>query len=246
MNGGGSERRAPEPRWRQLAFDFRWDAGADLDLFVSAGNEQAVLALRAAARPAWAPLYLAGGAATGKSHLLQAACGMVSGAGATAVYVPLAERVAGPPAQLEGLEAIGLVALDGLEHLAGREDWEEAVFHCHNRLRDAGGQLLVAARAAPEALGLGLPDLISRLQGMLRVRLRPVDDAARLAVLQRHAARRGLDLPAATARYLLGRERRDLPHLLAVLGRLDSASLRTGRRLTVPFVREALAAKWPG
>lgn len=246
MSAGGRHRRSPDLRWRQLALDFRWDAGADLDLFVAAGNEQAVLSLRAAARPAWAPLYLAGAPATGKSHLLQAACGMASAGGATAVYVPLAERVSGPPAQLDGMETIGLVALDGLEHLAGRPDWEEAVFHCHNRLREAGGQLLVAARAAPGALGLALPDLCSRLQAMLRVRLQPVDDDGRRAVLQRHAARRGLHLPAATARYLLGRERRDLPHLLGILGRLDAASLRAGRRLTVPFVREVLGRDGAG
>lgn len=233
---------APAAQGRQLALDFRWDAGADLDLYVPGRNAAAVVALRAAARAAWDPIHLTGPVATGKSHLLQAACGLASGGGYTAVYVPLAERAEGPPEQLEGLERVGVVALDGLEAIAGRPAWEEAVFHCHNRLRDAGGQLLVASRAGPAELGLALPDLASRLQAMLRLRLQPPDDDTRAAVLQRHAARLGLELPAATARYLLTRESRDLHHLLAVLDRLDAASLAAGRRLTVPFVRAALAA----
>lgn len=241
MSRDAADAAAGAGRWRQLALDFRWDAGADLALFVPGPNAAAVAAVQAAARPAWSPLHLTGPAATGKSHLLQAACGVVSAAGGTAVYVDLGARIDGPPEQLEGLEQLGLVALDGLDALAGRPAWAEAVFHCHNRLREVGGQLLVASRGAPGELGTGLADLVSRLQAMLRLRLEPPDDATRQVILQRHAQRLGLVLPEASVRYLLSREPRDLHHLLAVLRRLDAASLQAGRRLTVPFVREVLA-----
>jgi DnaA-homolog protein len=58
--------------------------------------------------------------------------------------------------------------------------------------------------------------------------------------LQLRARHRGLELPDDTARYLLTRSRRDMTSLYALLDRLDRESLRTQRRLTVPFVREVL------
>jgi DnaA family protein len=60
-------------------------------------------------------------------------------------------------------------------------------------------------------------------------------------LLQQRARGRGLELPDEVGRYLLARSARDIPSLLAVLDRLDHASLAAQRRLTVPFVREVLA-----
>jgi DnaA family protein len=47
-------------------------------------------------------------------------------------------------------------------------------------------------------------------------------------------------LPAETSEYLLRRMPRDLPSLFDVLDQLDEASLVAQRRLTVPFIRDAL------
>lgn len=235
MRAGG-----PAPGWRQLALDFRWDGSADLAAYVAGRNAEAVAAVtRAAAHPG-PPLFLHGEAGTGKSHLLQAACTAAGAAGRSAVYVPLADRVDGPPELLEGLENVGLVALDDAGCLAGRADWQEALFHLFNRLRDAGGQLMVAARARPDALAFTLPDLVSRLRWGLVLRLRPLDDADREEALRRRAARRGLELPAETARYLLARYPRDIRHLFALLDELDAASLQAHRRLTIPFLKSVL------
>ncbi|MBS3786544.1 MAG: DnaA regulatory inactivator Hda, partial [Gammaproteobacteria bacterium] len=184
--------------------------------------------------------YLSGPPESGKSHLLQAACEVVSHHGDTAAYLPLGQLIDSSARCLDGLEALGLVALDGLEIIAGNPEWEEAVFHCFNRLRDRGGALLVAATGAPEALGIQLPDLVSRLQGLLRYRLPPPDDARRRAILIHQAKMRGLELPTASADYLLRHEARALRHLIEMLDRLDAASLEQARRLTVPFIREVL------
>jgi len=47
-------------------------------------------------------------------------------------------------------------------------------------------------------------------------------------------------LPRETADYLLKRVPRDLGSLLALLDALDEASLAAQRRLTIPFIRDAL------
>ena len=47
-------------------------------------------------------------------------------------------------------------------------------------------------------------------------------------------------MPGETARYLLKRSKRDMASLFGVLDKLDLESLRAQRRLTIPFVRDAL------
>ena len=73
--------------------------------------------------------------------------------------------------------------------------------------------------------------------------MRELDDSGKATVLTARAAQRGLDLPAAVIEFVLRRERRDLCVLLAVLDKIDQASLSRGRALTVPFVREVLAGR---
>lgn len=225
----------------QLAFAFRWNSAADLASFESQGNEEAVAAIRRLAGSEGESLYLAGPFGSGRSHLLQAACGEVSQAGGTAVYVPLSDYIDTAPTLLEGLERLSLVALDDIDRISGNAVWEEAVFHCYNRARETGTRLVVAAADAPDAIGIQLPDLVSRLSALLRFRLNAPDDDRRQRILARAAAQRGLDLPLAASAFLLRHEARDLHHLMHVLDALDAASLRTGRRLTVPFIRAVLA-----
>jgi DnaA family protein len=231
--------RVPSP---QLALDFQWDRAADFDGLVAGPNEEAVAAARTAAIQPGVSLHFHGPGGTGKSHLLQAMCGVASARGAAAVYLPLAAMRNYPPSVLAGLEAVALVALDDVDAMAGQTAWEEALFDLYNRLRDAGVRLVTAAAQPPESLGLALPDLVSRLQAGVLYGLRPLSDADRLTALQRRAARRGLALPDASARYLVERFPRDTAGLFERLDLLDEASLRSRRRLTIPFIREVLGA----
>ena len=148
----------------------------------------------------------------------------------------------------EALDALGdaggdaaLVALDGLDAIAGGRDDEVAVFAFHERARRAGVRLLYTARTAPDGLPLVLPDLRSRLSQCARIVLSPLGDAGRREVLRERAHRRGLVLEDAALDWLLARAGRDLAGLTALLERLDKASLAAQRRLTVPFLREVLA-----
>ena len=227
----------------QLALDLRWDTGAEFDSFLSTDGGEALQAARAAAAGQAGPVLLYGPPDSGKSHLLQAACAAAHHAGRAPVYLGLAEaRRSLAPAVLEGLERLALVALDECDAVAGDRAWEEALFHLFNRCREAGAALLMASRFRPSDMDLLLADLRSRLQWGLVLRLRGLDDAGRRQALELRARRRGLALPPETIDYLLVRQPRDAGRLFRLLDRLDRASLRAGRRLTVPFVRSVLAA----
>jgi len=228
--------------WPQLALDFRWDEAADMAAYVPGANGEPVAAIRRAVVEPSQSIHLHGARGTGKSHLLQAACGLATDAATTAVYLPIDQMRDWSAEVLDGLENIRVVAVDDVDVIAGQQRWEEALFHLFNRLRDTGGVMLTAASAPPHEIGLSLPDLASRLQWGLVYRLRPLDDEGRAEALRRRATRRGLALPPESARYLLSRYPRDTRALLALLEELDVASLQAGRRLTVPFIREVLGS----
>lgn len=186
-------------------------------------------------------VFIAGPAATGKTHLLLAACAEAEAAGRRTAYLPLAAAAGRLRDALDAFEHADVVALDGLEAVAGNRDDEVALFDAHNRARDAGRSLLYAARIAPDALESVLPDLRSRLSQCARIALEPLDDSGRADVLRLRAQRRGLQIDDAAIDWLLKRVDRDLGSLTALLDRLDRESLAAQRRLTVPFLRSVLS-----
>jgi DnaA family protein len=205
-----------------------------------AGLLEALHALATGSTPGG--LFLQGPSATGKTHLLLGTCAEAEIAGRQAAYLTLRGLRGRVRAAVEGLDRADLLALDDLEAVAGDRDDEVALFDLHNRLRDAGRAPLYAAAEGPDALGLGLPDLRSRLAQCARWTLPVLDDDGRAELLRQRAAARGLEFDDAALDWLLRRASRDLGSLTALFERLDRASLAAQRRLTVPFLRQVLEA----
>ena len=185
-------------------------------------------------------VYIWGGDGVGRSHLLQAACHAASDQDRRSLYLPLEELGHFPPLMLEEVERLDLVAIDDLDRVVGRKRWEEALFHAFNRLRDGGRRLVVAASAPPRQLSVQLPDLASRLTWGMTFQVPGLDDQGRLEALQLRARGRGMQLSDEVARYILHRGPRHLESMFEVLETLDRASLSAQRKLTIPFVKQAL------
>ncbi|MEJ2406208.1 MAG: DnaA regulatory inactivator Hda [Candidatus Thiodiazotropha sp.] len=185
-------------------------------------------------------LYLWGESGCGKSHLLQSACQQTQSEGGLAAYLPFKSEQGLAPEMLDGLEQFQRVCLDDLQQLAGRPDWEGAIFNLFNNLRERGAQLVVASDRPPLRLPLRLPDLASRLTWGPCYHLIPLNDEERLELLLRNTESRGLSMSVETASFLLQRIPRDIHFITILVDRLDQASLAAQRRLTIPFVREIL------
>lgn len=224
----------------QLPLALRYPPDQRLETYVAA-PEGALAQLRAlATRPGMDWVYLAGPVGVGKTHLLLAACVVAEAAGRRAAYLPLAAAAGRLRDAIDALEGNDLLALDGIEAVAGHRDDEIALFDAHNRARAAGIGVLYSARENPDDLALTLPDLRSRLSQCTRIVLNPLDDGGRREVLRQRAQRRGLILEETALDWLLKRVDRDLAGLTAMLDRLDRASLAAQRRITVPFLRQTL------
>ncbi|MCI0508448.1 regulatory inactivation of DnaA Hda protein [Chromohalobacter marismortui] len=209
--------------------------------FHAAGNAPLLERLRGQLDADGEPfLFLWGAPGSGRSHLLQAACHEAGDRGDRALYLPLRDLGHFPPHMLEDLERLDLVAIDDLSVVLGRKRWEEELFHFFNRMRDANKRLLMAAEAAPRQLPIVLPDLASRLSWGVTFHVQSLDDSGRFKALQLRARVRGMQLPDEVARYILHRGPRQLPALFDALARLDRASLSAQRKLTIPFVKQAL------
>ena len=206
--------------------------------FLDHGNETLVSTLASlSSGDAGQGCWLWGAAATGKTHLLQAVCDQ---AGDRSVYLPLGMLASAGPDVLEGLASRALVCLDDIDEVVGQDDWELALFNLFNELQESGGQLIVAARAAPRECGIALADLASRMSRLPVFQIHVLDEQQRVAALQLRARHRGLELPDDTAAYMLKRSRRDMASLYGLLDKLDLEALRAQRRLTIPFVRDVV------
>jgi DnaA family protein len=222
----------------QLPLALALEDYASFETFV--GNAAAVDHARNLARGRGDTVWLWGGPATGKSHLLQAACRAATAAERRAMYIALP---AASPAILADLEQVELLAIDDVHRIAGEPEWEQPLFVILNAFLSRNGALLLAANAPAAQCGFRGADLASRGAGAVTYRLAPLDDVERAAALRLHAAARGLELDTAAAEFLLKRVTGDMAALTSCLARLDRASLSAQRRLTIPFIREQLGGE---
>lgn len=190
-------------------------------------------------------VLLVGAAGTGKTHLCLSLCAAAEQDGRRAAYLPLAAAQGRVVDALEALHGNDVIALDGLEALAGDHAGQVALFDFHNRARATSCNVVYTAPAAPDALPLGLPDLRSRLGQCSRITLQPLDDAGRGALLRDRARRRGLVLEEPAIDWMLAHVERDPGTLTAVLDRLDRESLAAQRKVTVPFLRRVMEGSGP-
>ncbi len=210
---------------RQLAFDLPVKDGLTrAEYFVAPANALALAALDGWRDWPGGKMLLVGPSGAGKSHLAQiwadeafAAC--IDGRGIAAADIPALARA-------------GHVLVEDAEAVAGSAAAEAALFHLHNLVAQSGGALLVTAAAPPRDWGLGLPDLLSRMQATPVTRIEAPDDALLSAVLVKLFADRQLAVAPNLIPYLIARIPRSIGAARAMVAALDAAALAEGRPVT--------------
>ena len=226
---------------QQLPLRMRLRDTARFENFVPGANLEVCELLASPGADSPRVIWLWGRPATGKTHLLQATCAAASQSGRAAAYIDL--PLAPGSEFLDGCESLDVVCLDGLDAVASDRAWNAALFRLHTLLLDGPGRLVVASTAPPASLPLVLADLRSRLLAASVHQLAEPGESEQREALQRRAAARGLELTDEAALYLVHRLPRDMHTLFGVLDELDLAALVAQRRLTIPFLREALESR---
>jgi DnaA family protein len=185
-------------------------------------------------------IYLWGGQGVGVSHLLQAAVHDVQNQGLSAAYLPLSECIEFGPDALEGMDEVDAIAIDNIDLVAGHLEWQEALFHFYNRMRDSGKLILVGGRCSPLVSEITLQDLKSRLSSGLTLNLVGLSDEDRVDWLIWKGRRRGLVIERDVAEFLITRHNQNMKELVSTFDVLDSASLVEKRKITIPFLKQVL------
>lgn len=225
----------------QLPLPIRLRDGNTLETFLPGAAPEAHAAVRRMLDGLERRVWIWGPPSSGRTHLLEATISAFSERRLPVAFVPLGPGLCHGPGVLDGLGDASLVCLDDVDLVAGKPDWEEALFILYNDLHDRGGCLMVSASAPPASTPFRLKDLASRMSLCLCAAIAPADDPVRKAILLHRAAARGLELPADTVDYLMTRASRRLADLVSLLDRLDREALVHRRRLTVPFIRQVIA-----
>ncbi|EBA12560.1 DnaA ATPase domain-containing protein [Roseobacter sp. CCS2] len=212
----------------QLAFD--WPTGVALgpdDFFVSDANAQAFAML--STPEAWPEqkLALIGPSGCGKSHLSR-----VFQAQSDAFLIVASEISA--TFQTDA----STVIIEDMETLPSAA--EEAVFHLHNNLRNAGGSLLLTSDHPPSRWPITLPDLASRMQATTVVQIDNPDDALLSALIMKLFADRQINPQPALVQYLSTRIERSFAAAADIVARLDAAALAQGRKINKSLAAELL------
>lgn len=192
--------------------------------------------------------FIWGAKSCGKSHLLKAVSNHFLQNQQTAAYIPLTKANYFSPLVLDNAELLNVICLDDIQAIAGDTEWELAIFNLFNRIREQQGLfnqerktlLLISANCPPYQLNIKLPDLYSRLTWGEVYQLSDLTDEEKCRILQKNAYRKGMELSNEVAAFLLKNQGADLGNLAKALEKLDHASLQAQRKLTIPFVKEAL------
>lgn len=175
-----------------------------------------------------------GGAGSGKSHLLQALCH----AEPESIYLQSLDDHS--PEVLHSLESFRLVCLDDVHLIRASREWEEALFHLINSLKDLDARLVMASPLPVNELNFKMPDLLSRLRSAMIIQTNELSDDEKVLLLQQRAQARGFELGQEVATFILGRAPRDMSSLIELLTRLELETLKQQRKVTIPFVKQAL------
>ena len=180
-------------------------------------------------------VYVWGESSVGKTHLLHSALKIVK---ERSIYIPLKEVKGLEPSSFNGLAEVGVLALDDVDSISGKIDFEESLFNLFNSVVSNGARLLLAAKDHPYRQGYALKDLMSRFNSHSVYKVWQLADHEKVQALGMIAARMDIKANDHVWAYLLRKSRRDMASLVALLKSLDEYSLKHNRVLTVPFVRE--------
>ena len=88
-------------------------------------------------------IYLWGESSVGKTHLLHSALKMVS---ERSIYIPLKEVEGLEPSLFSGLAEVGVLALDDVDSISGKIEFEESLFNLFNLVVSNGARLILSAK----------------------------------------------------------------------------------------------------
>ena len=181
-----------------------------------------------------------GATASGKTHLLNASADFARRQGVVLQIYDAMQLRQCDANEFGGFSQCDVLAIDNLDAIAGNQQWEACFYQVINRCRNGDFRFVFAMTHRPDDLQIALDDFRSRLQWGLLLQLPSSDDIEIRQILRRRAQLIGIELAEDVISYLMTHHERNLATQMAILHRLDGASLSQQRRVTIPLIKQAL------
>lgn len=133
-----------------------------------------------------------------------------------------------------------VLMVDDIQFIAGKDATQEEFFHTFNELVAQGKKVILTADKSPHELAHIEERLKSRLGSGLTVEIHVPEVETRLAILQKKAEERELELAPDVLQFLAQNIQSNVRELEGALNRLLAFSKLTGSDITVAFARDQL------
>ena len=221
---------------------------------VGVGNQFAHAAARAVSdHPGkhYNPLFIYGGVGLGKTHLINAIGHetMVKQGRSSIFYLSSESFTNELISHLRRdrmddfknkFRQADVLILDDVQFLSGRERTQEEFFHTFNSLYESHKQIVLTSDKFPNEIS-GLEErLRNRFEWGLIADIQPPDLETRVAILQRKAHVKRLELPNEVALYIASHITANVRELEGNLTRLSALASLTNSKVTLEFARQVL------
>ncbi len=200
---------------------------------------------------AFNPLFIYGGVGLGKTHLMQAAGQLMldSNAAAKVIYVHSELFVNDMVKALKNntmnefkryYRSLDALLIDDIQFFAKKTQSQEEFFHTFNALLEGQRQIIITSDRIPKAINYIEERLISRFGSGLTVSIDPPELETRVAILEKKALERGVNLPNDVAFFVANAVHSNVRELEGALHRILASASFTDRSIDIDLAREAL------
>lgn len=197
------------------------------------------------------PLFLYGSAGLGKTHLLHAVCHEVQHRLDGAIiqllscedfvnrFIRAIEQgnITGFHSQFRTVDAL---IIDDIQFLREREQSQEEFFHTFNALYNNGKQIILSADSPPNEIPSLEARLISRFNWGLVARIDPPSYETRIAIVQKKAHLRGLQINDEIAEYIARQVQANIRELEGALTTIYALATTLAEPVTLELAQTAL------
>ncbi|MBW6492108.1 MAG: chromosomal replication initiator protein DnaA [Lentimicrobium sp.] len=137
-------------------------------------------------------------------------------------------------------QMIDVLLMDDIQFLSGKEKTQDVFFHIFNHLHQNGKQLVITSDKSPVEMKGIEPRLLSRFKWGLAADLQVPDLETRIAILQKHLYKDGIEMPADVIEYLAYSITTNVRELEGALISLMAHSSLNKKAITIELARQMI------
>ena len=219
-----------ELHYNQIPMDFEFFTRKTYDNFVIGNNEKLFDTLRSINNSdqlvlIYGPKY------SGKTHICEAAINYLEN---NSIFVNNHTDLL----KLQLRDSYDLLVIDDLDKIILCKQSEETLFMLINNQMLHKKPSIVASSKDINECNINLKDLSSRLISDKIFSITELDDLDKIDMMISFCSQRGLEIDEKVLQYIIKNCSRDLYFLCALIKNLDTASMSTKRKITIPFIKK--------